>query len=170
MTFLRTLLALSLSLLISGCVGYRLGSTLDRNIRTVHVPTFGNKTNEPFLEAELTRATRQEIQKDGSLTLIDDINATDSILEVNILSYELTPLAYDRDNRTRANEYRIIMDASVVLRKASDHSIIVSLPSVRGDTTFSFNGDLVTARRQALPTAAADLARNIVSGVTESWQ
>jgi outer membrane lipopolysaccharide assembly protein LptE/RlpB len=170
MIHLRPLLAALAVACVAGCSSYRLGSTLDNDIRTVHIPTFGNKTTEAFLETETTRATRQEIQKDGSLLLVDDINTADSILEVVILSYDLTPLSYDRENRTRANEYRINMEASVVLRKTADRSILVNLPSIRGDTTFSFAGDLVTARRQALPTVAADLARDIVAGITESWQ
>ena len=170
MSLLRPLLAALLATTLAGCTGYRLGSTLSRDIHTVHLPAFGNKTTEPFLETEATRAVRQEIQKDGSLTLVDDPNSAESILEVEILSYDLTPLSYEKDNRTRANEYRINLVASVILRKASDRSILVNLPSVRGDTTFSYAGDLVTARRQALPTAAADLARDIVEGITEAWQ
>ena len=54
-----------------GCVGlgYRLGSSLPPDIRSVYVPVFVNRTGEPRVETEATRAAKQEFQRDGTLHL-----------------------------------------------------------------------------------------------------
>ena len=57
--------------LLCGCAGYRLGTLLPPEIKTIHVPTFVNKTREPALEAETTGAAISEFQKDGTLRITD---------------------------------------------------------------------------------------------------
>ena len=56
----------ALTLLLTGCTGYRLGSMLPPEIKTVYVPTFANQTTEPLLEMEATDAVIVEFQQDGS--------------------------------------------------------------------------------------------------------
>ena len=53
----------------NGCAGYQLGSMLPPDIKTVHVPNFTNKTQEPFIVTETTKAVLEELQLDGSLEL-----------------------------------------------------------------------------------------------------
>jgi len=161
-------LPLALALAGTGCAGYRLGSMLPKEIHSVHVPMFRNNTAEPFIETVLTNAVRDEIQKDGSLALENEAEA-DTELSITINSYSLQPLSYDRENRTLANEYRVLLETSVVLKNRRTGAVVVSYPRVRGDATFDFAGDLTNAKRQALPAVADDLAHQIVERVVEAW-
>ncbi len=159
--------ALALALL-PGCVGYRLGSMLPPEIKTVHVPTFINQTAEPQLELDTTRFALQEFQKDGSLKFAP-ADAADAILQVRLTDYKLTPLQYDTDRPTAALEYRITLYASIVLTRKRDGKVLAENPRCYGEGTFTVVGDLSSSKRIGLPKAAKDLAHDIVQKVTEVW-
>jgi outer membrane lipopolysaccharide assembly protein LptE/RlpB len=154
--------------LLSGCAGYRLGSMLPPDIKTVHVPTFINQTLEPQIEMEATRSALSEFQRDGSLKLTSE-DAADAILQVKLTDYRLTPLQYDNTRLTAATEYRITLYASITLTRRSDHKVIVEHPRCYGESTFPMVGDLSSSKRVGLPKAAKDLAHDIVQKVTEVW-
>ena len=59
--------SMALAVALTGCAGYRLGTMLPPDIQSVAVPTFINRTSEPLLESETTRAAIREFQQDGSL-------------------------------------------------------------------------------------------------------
>lgn len=163
----RALVLLTLPLLLgSGCIGYRLGSTLD--IQSVYVPTVKNNTDEPFLETEITQAIKEELQRDGSLKVENEGNA-EAILEIAINKYYLKTLDFDRENRTRATEYRVYLEVSALLKDAKTGEPIVRRGVLKGDADFDFAGDQVTARRQALPRVSNDLAHDIVEAIVETW-
>ncbi len=155
-----SILCLSLTLL-QGCVGYKLGTMLPDDIQSVYIPTFTNRTGEPFLENETTRAVLREIQTDGSLTLAKE-GASDSLLEITLISYDLNPLIYEQGNRSRASQYRATIIAELKFTRIHDGKVIAQRSRVKGDAVFDFSGDLTTTKRNAQPAVADDLAHDIV--------
>ncbi len=153
---------------INGCVGYQLGSMLPADIKTVHVPTFINDTSEPLIEIETTQATVIRLQQDGSLKVVKQDQA-DAILEVELTDYKLEAVSFERNKETRANEYRILLRANVILKRADTGELIVQVSKVSGEADFSFTGNLSAAKRTAFPEAAKDLAHDIVEKVVEAW-
>ena len=168
----RTLIALAgIALLaagLPGCVGYRVGSMLPPDIATVNVPTFVNRTSEPQIEVESTRATIAEFQKDGSLRVVDPESA-DAILEVTITDFDASPLSYDEENRTSANEYRLTLTASIVLKRRATDEVLTEASGVQGESTFRISGDFTSSKQTGMPDAAKDLAHDIVEKVVEAW-
>lgn len=161
--------AIALMLLFApGCVGYRLGSMLPPDIRSVHVPTFVNGTGEPLIEADVTNATIEEFQRDGTLRILSVHNA-DTILNAKITEYRIDPLRYDRDERTRANEYRLTLAARIELSRRSTGAHIVEPLTVKAESWFTAPADLASAKKEALPKAARQLAHNIVERIVEAW-
>ena len=156
-------------LLLPGCANYQLGSMLPAGVKSVYVPTFVNRTNEPLLESETTRAVIEQIQLDGSLKLADKDQA-DSILEVTLVDFRMDPLRYDTQRRTQATEYRMSITASVVLKRRSDDKVLVEEPRVMGEKDFTFTSDLTSSKRQFLPDAAQDLGHDITEKIVEAWQ
>ena len=156
------------ALLLNGCAGYKLGSMLPPDITSVYVPTFVNKTKEPLIENETTQKAIQKIQTDGSLKISSQESA-DSILEVTITDYSLTPVRYDSKRGTQTKEYRLWLTASVLLKNKKDGKVIVQRPDVHGQAVFEVLGDLTSSKILALPNAAADLAQNIISTIVEVW-
>lgn len=160
------------AVLLSGCtqMGYNLGSMLPPEIKTVHVPTVVNNTDEPTVEIEVTRAVIEALQLDGSLKIAGRQDA-DSVLRIVLTDYRIVPVAYQRTgaNTTTTQEYRIFLTAGMVLTRASDGSVLAESTHVRGDAIFEFLGDLTSSKRVGLPIAADDLARDIVERVVEYW-
>ena len=160
---------LMFSFLLMGCASYQLGSMLPDDIKTVYVPTFVNKTQEPMIETEATQAAIQEIQKDGSLKVVRAIEDADTILTVTLTDYELTPLKYDRDLDTTADMYRLTLTAQIVLTRRATNKVVSESPSVQGEADFDIAGDFTTSKKRGLPDAAEDLAHNIVETIVEAW-
>ena len=164
--FASLLLLLLLLLGSAGCASYQLGSMLPADIRTVHMPTCVNETSEPLIELDVTRAILSPIQMDGSLRLAS-ADTADSILEVTLTRFWLDPVAYS-DGST-ANQYRMSITASVVLRRQSDDSVVVESPGLTGWYDLDFAGDLTSSKAVALRPAAEDLGRRIVNLMVQYW-
>lgn len=162
---LAPLLAL---LLLSGCAGYRLGSMLPADIRTVHMPSCINNTSEPLIEQDVTRAILSQIQIDGSLR-VADADTADSILEVTLIQFWLDPVAYAKDESSTANQYRMSIRAAFVLRRRADNSVVVESPGVTGWYDFDFAGDMTSSKAVALRPAAEDLGRRILNRIVQYW-
>ncbi|MCE9615444.1 MAG: hypothetical protein K8T26_14330 [Lentisphaerae bacterium] len=160
------LAAVMAALLCSGCA-YRLGSTLPPGIETVNVPAVINQTDEPLLESEVTRALVREFQRDGTLQ-IADAGSADTRLEVTAVGFKLEPLRTERDSTKTTREYRMLIDADLVLFKTKSDTPMMTR-HVQGEATFTFSGDMASSKAQALPEAARDLSHDIVEAVVEYW-
>ena len=156
------------ALLGHGCAGYRLGSMLPPDIKSVAVPTFVNRTLEPMAEVEATRAAIQEFQKDGSLKVMPE-GESDAVLRVTLTDYSLKPVSYRSDKRSAAREYRVTMIASVELVRCSDQAVVARHPRAKGEAVFELAGDLSSAKLRVLPEVSEDLAHSIVEKVVEAW-
>ncbi len=171
-SFLRPLTRLAIPLLalllLPGCASYRLGSMLPPDVRTVYVPTAINRTSEPFLEQDTTSATLAAIQIDGALRVTSKEDA-DSILDITLTQFWLDPVSYVSGETSTANEYRLNIRASIVLRRASDSTVILERSNIVGYDEFDFAGDLTSSKAVALRPAAEDLGRRIVDAIVQYW-
>jgi hypothetical protein len=156
-----------LALAAAGCAGYRLGTTLPPGIRSVHVPAFVNRTEEPEVETEATRAVLSELQQDGTLRVADAGNA-DTVLRVTLTDYRLEPVRYDEDRIKAAAEYRLRLLATIEFARTQSEDVLLKR-NVEGESTFDVVGDLSSSKARALPDAAQDLAHDIVESVVEYW-
>ncbi|MDA0990320.1 MAG: LptE family protein [Verrucomicrobia bacterium] len=153
--------------MMTGCVGYRLGTTLPPGITSVYVPTAINDTPEPQLETEVTRAVIQEFQRDGTLK-VAAAGEADSQLEIKIVEFKLEPLRYERDRAKTTREYRMRIFADIIFTRPGTGEVLLARRT-QGNTTFEFFGDLGTSKIQALPAASRDLAHQIVETMVEYW-
>jgi hypothetical protein len=161
------LCTLAAALSTAGCLGYRVGTSLPLEIRTVHVPTFANHSGEPLVEIETTRVALNEFQKDGNLSIAGATDA-DVLLKVSIQSFSTEPISYERDSAKSPSEYRLRIKAQLVLTSQRNGRELLKR-TVVGEATFLPGSDLTTAKRSATPEAAQDLAHNIVESVVEFW-
>ncbi len=161
------LMAVLAGLVQSGCVGYRLGSSLPADMRSVFIPMFVNESQEPLIEVEATNAAIAEFQRDGTLRIAPE-NAADLTLECRLVDVTLDPLRYSKADRKQPNEYRLSLNAVIVLKRTESNQI-VSRQSLVGESTFAFTGNLAGAKRNAMPEASRDLAKRIVENVVETW-
>ena len=156
-------------LILNGCLGYNLGTTLPHDIQTVHVPTFKNQTTEPLLEVPTTDATVAQFQFDGSLKVTEQ-ELADAVLTVTLKSYELEALSYNRKKTTKTQEYRARIHASIILTRASNDEVIMDNPNVEGEATFFVAGDMTSSKKRAQQSLSEDLAKHIVDAIVQTWQ
>lgn len=161
------LLAAACAVFLAGCAGYSVGTTLPPDIRSAHIPTLQNNTGEPLVEITVTRAVIERMQSDGTLR-VHGIEDADGILEGAVTKFDLTPLRYESEDQKAAREYRLQLTASIRFTAQRSGEVLVHR-NISGSTTFLLTGDMASAKRAALPDAAQDLARNIVTAVVEYW-
>ncbi|NLB56763.1 MAG: LptE family protein [Lentisphaerae bacterium] len=167
-TVFASVTTLIMVIVVGGCVGYRLGSSLPRDIKTIYIPTFTNKSGEPLVEMRATSATIAEFQNDGTLK-IATADTADVTLEATITRLELEPLSYTKADKRKPNEYRMTLTASYILTRTGSREVIAQEKGIKGEATFVFAGNLTAAKLSAMPNATEDLAKRIVEAVVEYW-
>lgn len=159
-----------LALWLCGCAGYRLGPTNEQvaGARSIRISPVQNSTTEARLGPAVTQALRKEIQRDGTLRL-DTRGEANIILTTEITRYQRTDLAYQPADTVTATDYTVYLTAQVVARERITGKELLNR-KVSGRYTLLVGSDLSSAERQALPSLAEDLARNITTLLVEgAW-
>jgi len=160
---------LAVSFLLSGC-GYHAGEirpTPMRAVRTLAVPTFKNKTYEVRLETLFADTLIKRLQQDGTYR-ITDTNSADAILNCTIITVERRSIRSVLNNVLATSEFGLRVNAEFEVQDRVTGAILMK-NTARGETTFFSGNDLQTIERQAFSNAAASLADQIATEVTEGW-
>ena len=152
-----------LGLALSGCAGYRLGPTMERQAGglSIQVNPFANQTLEPRLSESVTLSLRKQLQQDGTYRL-DTGKAGDIIVEGSILEYDRSEVSFVPSDTLTPQDYRVRILAHVTARERASGRVLLDR-NVSGRTTLRVGSDLTSSERQAIPLAAEDLARQITS-------
>ena len=165
-TALRIFVGVFAISLCGGCA-YRLGSAGTLNVRSIAVPNFHNKTFEPRISVQVTDAVIRRFQTDGALRVVSE-EAADATLTGEIIHWRREPLLYRADNVLVAKQYRLILQAHVILTDNRTGKRLIE-GDFSGRTDYFFGGDMNQAERQAFPMAADDLARRITDRIVDAW-
>ncbi len=159
---------ISTALLLSGCMGYRLGGSRPEGIRTVALAPVVNSTTEPAIELQVTHALRERIQFDGRLKLVNSAEEADAVIEVELTRYDLAPIAYRTDLRNTPELYRLRITGTAELKDAETGETL-SESKTYGEATFPFQADLTSSKRDALPAAAREIAKFMADDLIDRW-
>jgi hypothetical protein len=155
---------------LTGCLGYHIGPVKPyylRDVHTISVPTFKNKTLVPRIEVLVTDTVIKQLQQDGTFQIASGENA-DATLKAEIIRINRVPARSVRGNVLATVEFNLTMDVkySVVGR---DGTMLVASADAIGNTSFFVSSDVTTDERQALPLATEDLATRMVAQLSEGW-
>jgi hypothetical protein len=180
----RPLVLLSALILCTACSGYRLGNISGKEIqgvRSVYVPVAKNDSYSPELSVTVTNAILRRFDNDGTLQT-SQLTGSDSQLDVVIKKVDRQPSRSVRRDATsstggtitQANvlataQYDLFIEAEVTYLNRKLGKNILEKQKVTGRTNYFVGNDQTEAERQALPQAAEDLAKNVVSLITEGW-
>ncbi len=174
---MRSLLfMLTSGLLLCGCAGYHVGPvkpTQMAAIARLAVPNLRNTTLEPRLESMVANALVKQIQQDGTYRVTAESDS-DAIVQGTIKKLLRNPMRGSRTDYYQTSEYSLSLVAEIKVVERSTGAILLNR-ELTGKTTFLVSGsDLRTAdvnadERQAIPRAAADLATQAVSYLSEGW-
>jgi hypothetical protein len=156
-------------LFFSGCAGYQLGASRPaamEGVRTVAVPVFHNETQIPRSSVLITNRVISQFQTDGSYRVVDARQA-DVIVRGTIKPLRRTQLRADRYNtlRTLEQEVRLVLEYSVESRTGA----VLTAGRVEGESSFVPDANWQRSESQSLDEAAARMAANLVSRLTEGW-
>jgi hypothetical protein len=160
-----------LLLSLGGCAGYHIGPVQPYYLRDVHsiaVPTFENKTLAPRIAVLITDSVIKQFQQDGTYRILGDDRA-DAILKGEITRITRSPARSVRGNVLATTEFSLALRVRYSLLDRSSGKVLATPVEVTGTTSFFVGPDIVTDERQALPLAAEELATRLVSQLSEGW-
>jgi outer membrane lipopolysaccharide assembly protein LptE/RlpB len=159
---LRAAVVLLVVAVAGGC-GYTLRGNLPGHLRTVAVPVFANRTQEPVVENLITSAVVEAFTTNGRLRVVTAGQA-DAILDGEIVGYELQPLAFDP--RANVRQYRVVVTLNLRFRDARSGEILFEERGLQEKADFTVAGLVATTigrEEAALRQAAIDIGRSIVN-------
>lgn len=172
MTFpaaLRATLATVAALAITSCAGYRLGAdqpAVMEGVRTIAVPVFRSDSSIPRSAVLITNRVVRQFQVDGTYRIVDTSRA-DAIVRGTIRPVRRHQLRNDKFNvlRTIEQEVRLVLDYSVETRSGA----VITTGTVEGSTSAFLDPNFQRSESQSLDEAAARLADELVSRLSEGW-
>lgn len=155
---------------LTGCLGYRIGPVKPyylRDVHTIAIPTFANKTLIPRVEVLVTGTVIKQFQQDGTFKIGNTENA-DATLKGEIIRISRSPARSVRGNVLLTSEFNLSMRVKYRLL-SPDGKPIAPPGEVVGTTSFFVGTDVTTDERQALPLATEELANRLVTQLSEGW-
>jgi outer membrane lipopolysaccharide assembly protein LptE/RlpB len=165
----RLAFLLTIAITLAGC-GYHLGEirpTTMRSVRTLAVPTFKNNTFESRIEVLFADTVVKKLQQDGTYRIVDT-NQADAVVYCVIEKIDRGALRSVQNNVLATSEFRLTVLARYEVVDIGTGRVLME-GQVTGNTSFFSGNDLQTLERQGLSNAAADLAENLTTRLTEGW-
>jgi|SRR3954468_434483 len=167
MRALRVIATICGALALAGCAGYQVGPVngAPAGSRAVTVRPFQNQTFEPGLTEAVDFALRRKLQQDGTYRL-DTQGGGDIIVTGVISEMHRSPLSFQPTDVLTPRDYEMRLVTKVTaIERVSGKTVLNK--EFLGRTTIRASNNRDLAERQAQPTMAEDLARNITSALTE---
>jgi hypothetical protein len=167
----KNLLAAVLACLgLTGCLGYHIGPVKPQYLSDVHsiaIPTFENKTLLPRIEVLVTDTVIKQFQQDGTFRIANGA-AADATLKGEIIRISRSPARSVVGNVLATNEFNLALRVKYKL-VGPDGKQLGPAGEVSGTTSFFVGTDVTTDERQALPLATEELAKRLVTQLSEGW-
>ena len=178
---MKASLATIFCLALTGCLGYHVGPVKPyylRDVHTIAVPTFKNRTLVPRIEVLITDTVIKQLQQDGTFQIVNGDKA-DATLTGEVSRINRAPARSVRGNVLETSEFALMLSVRYTLTGKNGEQLappseavgttsffVSSGVATNGDVT---NGDVTTDERQALPLATEDLATRLVAQISEGW-
>jgi len=178
---LKALLTTLFCFALGGCLGYHVGPVKPyylRDVHTIAVPTFKNRTLVPRIEVLVTDTVIKQVQQDGTYQITNGDKA-DATLTGEISRITRAPARSQRGNVLLTTEFSLVLVVKYWLTGRDGKQLVPPNDAI-GTTTFfvdstatsvqqSTSGDVTSDERQALPLATEDLANRLVTQISEGW-
>ena len=176
---MKALFATLFCFALGGCLGYHIGPVKPyylRDVHTIAVPTFTNRTLVPRIEVLVTDTVIKQLQQDGTYQITNGDKA-DATLTGEISRITRAPARSVQGNILLTTEFSLVLVVRYSVA-GRDGKPLVPPNDAIGTTTFFVSsaatqnitsGDVTSDERQALPLATEDLASRLVTQISEGW-
>ncbi|HBP08509.1 LPS assembly lipoprotein LptE [Victivallis lenta] len=160
-------------LVVCGGCGYRVGSLMHPQIKTVAVAPVQNETVEYNLTAQVRNLLCERFMVDGSLKLVDEKEA-DCIVYARVTDVRFAEVSWakndkDRDDIFLPNEWSVTLTIEYSVIIPGRVQPLVAAKKVTGTANFETGPDQMIGRLNGVRQAAYDASKNVVSSFTEGW-
>jgi outer membrane lipopolysaccharide assembly protein LptE/RlpB len=118
--------------MVAGC-GYGTTSRTAKDIKSIYVPFFENKTAEPNLEISVTERIIGNLVTDNTLKVVNE-NAADAVLDGVIVDFKNQPFSFNKD--LNAEEYHVVIKVVVSLFNRRSNEPIWEKRTFVGDGSY----------------------------------
>lgn len=150
----------ALLLLLVGC-GYRAGTLIPADVRTVHVEMFDNDTFRHGMEIPLSRAVQKEVARRTHLQIVPRERA-DTILSGTIRRMDAPVTAYDQVDEVAVQ--RMYVQVRFEWRRRATGEVIASSDRLEDSVR------ILVARGETQATAAEDAFSDLAEAIVERMQ
>lgn len=161
-----------LTLFFSGC-GYRAGSLMHPQIKSIAIAPVSNETMLYNASAQMRGVLAECFQSDGSLKLVSEGTA-DCILYAKVVSAQFSQVSWesnsdDSDDEFLPDQWRVTISAVITVMVPGRAEPLIRETKVSGTTNFVAGADMESSRTYAVRQACFGAAKQAVARVTESW-
>jgi TolB-like protein len=155
-----------------GC-GYRLAGTgtfLPKNIKTIAVAPFENRTARPEVEVRVTEAVARELSRHGATKVVTDKALADAYLEGVVTEFHTSPVQFNAEGRATRLESTVVLRASI--RDLVTGEILWSQANLLFRDQYDVQqeqADYFDLETLALDALARGAAQTLVNSVTEGF-
>lgn len=111
-------------LLLTGC-GYQFagkGEAFPKDVRTVFVETFVNRSKDVGIDSEIASALRSEFRQRGQLRVVDSLEQADAVLSGVVRSFDSRVVAVNREDEVL--QFEMVLVADMSLRRRSPDELL----------------------------------------------
>lgn len=151
---------------LPGC-GYSFRGNLPGHIKTVAVPMFKNRTLAAGLENTITSAVISAFSSGGRLQVVP-VEQADSVLEGEIVGYQVDGAGFDRNANVQAYHLRVVLN--VAFRDLRQNKVLWRENGLTHTSDFQVQGQVSDTFAQgggAAGQAAADIGRKIAASAVD---
>ena len=151
-----------------GC-GYRMGSMMHPQIKTIAIAPVKNNSREVLAAIVMRRLLAERFMFDGSLKLVS-MEKADCILYCQINSVTQTAVQWgDKNEEDRPSEFNITVNGDFMVLLPGRTVPLVKKRSVSGSCTYQFLTDPAIGKESGLTQACLQMANLIVQYTVEAW-
>lgn len=165
------LIALTLMILPIGGCGYKMGSLMHPQVKSIAIAPITNETLEPFVSASMRGALTEQFQFDNSLK-VEDLQSADCILFGKVIKVETTASSEDStDNEQtyRAAEWEVAIEFEFIVSIPGRKKPLIAKRRVKGTAKYQVMADQEVTRRRGVKQACRNAAKEAVIYTTEAW-
>jgi len=161
----RIVLAAALALVVA--CGYSTTSRTAKDIKSIHVPFFENKTAEPNLEISVTERVIDNLVRDNTLKVVSEDGA-DAVLDGSIVEFTNKPFSFNQD--LNAEEYIVVIRVVATLYNRRTNEPIWQDRSFQGDGSY-FIEQVEEARtfNDAVDESLREITERILNLTVQDW-
>jgi len=168
---ITAMITLALIILCTGGCGYKMGSIMHPQVKSIAIAPITNETLEPFVSASMRGALTEQFQFDNSLK-VKDLQTADCILFGKVIKVETTASAEDStDNEQtyRAAEWQVAVEFEFIVSIPGRKEPLISKRRVKGTAKYQVMADQEVTRSRGVKQACRNAAQEAVVYTTEAW-